>query len=331
MRRIGLAVVLVATFLAVGLSTSSSYGQDPSRPLIAILSPGYPSDAGQTVWMRAFKEALAELGWVDGRSVTFETRYAENRVDRMAAATKEALANKPNVIFTNGGTSMIQAVVQAAGTTAIVVGATGDLVTPGFAKSLAHPGGNVTGMSLLFDDLEVKRLQVLKDAVPGIRRVSVLVNGATVRNSYLEALSPGARSLDLRLDFHRVASPEDVRRSITTLKQSGADALLVQDEPMLARAVRDTAALALTLRLPSISQSARFAESGGLLQYGADVVDVFRRSAGHVDKVLRGVKPGDIPIEQPTKITLIVNLKSAKLLGLAIPQSLLFRADQVIE
>jgi ABC-type uncharacterized transport system substrate-binding protein len=332
MRVIGLAVLaLVVIFLAAGPGASTAYGQDPSLPLIAILDPGAPTHVGQSAWIRGFKEALAELGWVDGRSVKFETRYAENRVDRMATATKEALAHKPNVIFTHGATSMVRAVVQAAGTTPIVVGATGDLVTAGFARSLARPGGNVTGMSLLFDDLEVKRLQVLKDAVPGIRRVSVLVNARTVSNRYVETLGEGARLLELRLEFHRVATQEDIRQAGNVLKQSGAQALLVQDEPMLARAVQDTAALALAARLPSISQSSRFAESGGLLQFGADIVEVFRRSAGHVDKVLRGAKPGDIPIEQPTKITLIVNVKTAKALGLTIPQSVLLRAEQVID
>jgi ABC-type uncharacterized transport system substrate-binding protein len=305
-----------------------AHAQGPSPPLIAILDSGSP--VGQGPWMLAFKQALAELGWVDGRSVRFETRHAGNRLDRMAAAAKEVVTLKPDLIFTHGTSTMIRAVVQAAGTIPIVVGATGDPVAAGFAKSLARPGGNVTGMSLLYGELEQKRLEILKDAVPGIRRVGVLVNAVTA-SRYDEGLLEATRPLDIQLEFQRVATPDEIRRAVTALKKRSADALLVQDEPLLARSVRDIAALALTLRLPSISQSSRFAESGGLLQFGADILDVFRRSAGHVDKILRGAKPGDVPIEQPTKFALIVNLKTAKALGLTIPPSLLLRADQIIE
>jgi putative tryptophan/tyrosine transport system substrate-binding protein len=307
---------------------ATAYAQGPSPPLLAILDSGSP--VGQGPWMLAFKQALAELGWVDGRSVRFETRHAENRLDRMAAAAKEVVTLKPDLIFTHGTSTMIRAVVQAAGTIPIVVGATGDPVAAGFAKSLARPGGNVTGMSLLYGELEQKRLEILKDAVPGIRRVGVLVNAVTA-SRYDEGLLEATRPLDIQLEFQRVATPDEIRRAVTALKRRSADALLVQDEPLLARSVRDIAALALTLRLPSISQSSRFAESGGLLQFGADILDVFRRSAGHVDKILRGAKPGDVPIEQPTKFALIVNLKTAKALGLTIPPSLLARADQVID
>jgi putative ABC transport system substrate-binding protein len=319
---------VIAVLLLLISVTSSAGAQAPSRlPAIAILDPLEP---GQAAWLTSFKQGLAELGWVEGRTVTFEMRYAENRVERMATLARQAVTRKPDVIFTHGPMLMIRAVVEATGSIPIVVGASADLVDAGFAKSLARPGRNVTGMSLLYRELEQKRLETLKNALSKIRRVGVLVNpGASSR--YPEDLRDSARPLDILLHFERVSTAEDIPRALTALKNNGADALLVQDGPLMARSVKNVAASALTQRLPSISQVPQFAESGGLLQYGADLLEMFRESARHVDQILRGARPGDIPIEQPAKFALIVNLRTAKALGVALPRSLLQRADQVIE
>jgi hypothetical protein len=179
-------------------------------------------------------------------------------------------------------------------------------------------------------ELDLKRLETLREAVPKIRRMGALVNPVTA-SRYAEGVTESARALGLQLQIERVSTPGAIRGALNALKEKGADALLVQDEPMLSRSAPDVAALALMLRLPSISQSPRFAESGGLLQLGADILETFRASARHVDKILRGAKPGDLPIEQPTKIDLIVNLKTAKALGLTLPPSVLVGADRVIE
>lgn len=319
---------VVGVLLGVAVTAPGADAQVPSTlPLIAILDTGPPRDLP---WMPGFKQGLAELGWVEGRSVRFETRYAEDRPDRMAALAQEVVTLKPDLIFTHGRAAMIRAVTQATATIPIVVGVSGDLVDAGFVKSLARPGGNVTGMTVLVSELDPKRLEMLKDAVPKIRRVGALINAQTPhRNS--ELLGEGARALGLQLHIERVSTPAEIRGALSALKKNGVDAVFVQDEPMLARSAPDVAALALTLKFPSISQSPGFAESGGLLQFGANIRETFRRSAGHVDRILRGAKPGDLPIEQPTKFELIVNLKTAKVLGLKMAPSVLLRADRVIE
>jgi putative tryptophan/tyrosine transport system substrate-binding protein len=318
-----------AAFLGLILCVPSANAQNSaSRPWIVILETG--SESTRPAWMSSFKQELAQLGWIEGRNVRVDTRYADNQVDRMADLARQVVSLKPDLIFTYGQAAMIRAVTESTATIPIVVGSSGDLVGDGFAKSLARPGGNVTGMTLLFGDLELKRLEILKEAVPKVQRVAVLVT-ATTTSRYVEILREGARRLDIKLQFARVSTPGEVPQAFGEMRKGGVDALLVQDGPMLASSAYDIAALARTFRLPSISQVPRFAESGGLMQYGADILDVFRRSAWHVDKVLRGAKPGDVPIEQPTKFELVINLKTAKALGLTIPQSLLVRADELIQ
>jgi len=248
----------------------------------------------------------------------------------MSDVARRVVTLKPDVIFTHGPTAMIRVVTQATATIPIVVGSGGDLVAAGFAKSIARPGGNVTGMTVLADELESKRLEILKETVPKLQRGTVLV-AATTSPAYMEVLRQAGRRLDINLQFARVSTPKELPQTFREIRDGGGDAVLVQEGPMLASSASDIAALALTSRLPSISQVPRFAEAGGLLQYGADIVDVFRRSASHVDKVLRGTKPADIPIEQPAKFTLIVNLKTARTFGITIPPSVLARADRVIE
>lgn len=199
---------VVGVLLGVAVTAPGADAQVPSTlPLIAILDTGPPRDLP---WMPGFKQGLAELGWVEGRSVRFETRYAEDRPDRMAALAQEVVTLKPDLIFTHGRAAMIRAVTQATATIPIVVGVSGDLVDAGFAKSLARPGGNVTGMTVLVSELDPKRLEMLKDAVPKIRRVGALVNAQTPhRNS--ELLGEGARALGLQLHIERVSTPAEIR------------------------------------------------------------------------------------------------------------------------
>jgi ABC-type uncharacterized transport system substrate-binding protein len=295
-------------------------------PLIAILEPGSATNPGTGI--AAFREALRELGWIEGQTVKFEIRGADFQIDRLLELALELTRLQPSVIYTHSPPAA-RAAKQATTTIPIVIGVAHDLVGDSVVASLARPGGNITGMTILNPELDVKRLELLRAVAPTAGHVGVLVVAGT-RDENLCMLYEAAGTLGVRISRAAVRDPSDLESAVTSLIRDGARALLVQDQPPLSRALQ-LPGLAMQHRLPSISQSPGFAERGGLLQYGADILDLFRRSATQVDKILRGAKPADLPVEQPTKVTLIVNLKTAKALGLTIPQSLLARADQVIE
>jgi putative ABC transport system substrate-binding protein len=301
-------------------------------PLIVVLDPG--SADARNVVLGPFKESLASLGWIDGQSIRLQVRYADNRPDRMLDQAREAVAQKPAIIYTHGSVAMVSQVASATSTIPIVVGVAGDFVGMGLAKTLARPGGNVTGMTMFGAEPDAKRLEILKEAVPTVRKVGVVGGLAAVTaagRQYDATLANSARALGLTFQIVRAATPGDIPAAIAELKRGGAHALLALDGPMIAQSVPEVAALALAQHLPSISQSPGFAEAGGLLQSGADVIEIFRKSARLVDKVLRGANPGELPIEQPTTFALIVNLRTASALGLKMPLSVLARADRIIE
>ena len=331
MRRIGLvllAVMVVSAMIAMATSEPVAHGQTPPRlPLIAILEVGNvsPPSAG----VARFKRALGELGWVEGQTVRIESRYGEWRAARLAAMARELVSLKPDVIYTHSDDGLL-AVTSATTSIPIVVGVANDLLAMGAVKSLAQPGGNVTGMSLEMPELDRKRLEILKEAVPSLSTVAFLFQ-AGIRETWLTGLDDSARRLGIRLQRVAMSNPDEIDAAFGAIVKGGSRAVLVQDVPLFARRAERIAALTLKYRLPAISQMPRFVETGGLLWYGADVPDMFRRSATHVDKILRGAKPGDLPIEQPTKIELVVNLKTAKALGVAVPKAIMVRADRVIE
>jgi putative tryptophan/tyrosine transport system substrate-binding protein len=324
MRLIGLAVVLAVGLMLAPLGA----GAQPKRtvPLIAILEPG--SATSPSGGVAIFREALRELGWVEGQNVKFEIRFGDFQIDRMLEVALELARLQPSVIYTHSPPGA-QAAKRATTTIPIVIGVAHDLVGDGIVASLARPGGNITGMTNLNPELDVKRLELLRAVAPRVGRIGLLVVAGT-RDENLRVLYEAATALGVSISRAAVRDPSDVEDSVTSLIRDGARALFVQDQPPLSRAT-ELPKLALQHRLPSISQSPRFAEWGGLLQYGADILDLFRRSATQVDKILKGAKPADLPVEQPTKITLIVNRKTAKALDLTIPQTLLLRADQVID
>jgi ABC-type uncharacterized transport system substrate-binding protein len=268
------------------------------------------------------------LGWVEGQNVKFEIRFGDFQIDRMLEVAKELAGLQPSVIYTHSPPGA-RAAKQATTTIPIVIGVAHDLVGDGIVASLARPGGNITGMTNLNPELDVKRLELLRAVAPRVGRVGLLVVAGT-RDENLRRLYEAAAALGVSISRAAVRDPSDFEGGVTSLIRDGARALFVQDQPPLSRAP-ELPRLALKHRLPSISQAPRFAELDGLLQYGADIPDLFRRSATQVDKILKGAKPSDLPVEQPTKITLIVNRKTAKALGLTIPQSILLRADQIIE
>jgi putative ABC transport system substrate-binding protein len=313
--------------VSVGISDAAAQAR-AKLPLIAILDPG-PAHSTNP-WLPAFKQALAVLGWAEGRTVAFEARYADHRPDLMAGLAREVIGLKPDIIFTYGSIAMVRIVAEATATIPIVVGVTGEFVASGLAKSLARPGGNVTGMTLMLAEADAKRFEVMRDALPSTRRVGALNEFATT-TAWDEAFAATARTLGLQLKIVRVAAPSKISGAMAMPKEQGADALFMMDGPMLAQAAPEVTALALKLRLPSIAQSPGFADAGGLLQFGPDIVELIRSSARHVDRILRGAKPEDLPIEQPTKFELVVNLNTAKALGLKIPPAVLARADRVVE
>jgi putative ABC transport system substrate-binding protein len=282
-----------------------------------------------------FRQGLDDLGYVEGRNLLIETRHAEGNVERLPALAAELVALQVDVIVTGGGTLGALAAKQATRTLPIVFVAVGDPVTTGVVNSLARPGGNVTGLSSLVGELIGKCLERLKQAVPGVSRVAVLWQpgevGELAERDRLKRAEVAARALGVRLQFVEARGPEDIDRAFSDMARARAAALTVLSSTMLFYQRRRLADLAAKNRLPTVFPVRDYADAGGLMSYGANLPDLFRRAATYVDKILKGAKPGDLPVEQPTKFELVINLKTAKALGLTIPPSLLQRADQVIE
>ncbi len=299
---------------------------------IAFFSPG-ASGAGIPVLplQAACVEALRELGWIEGKNVAFEYRYAENRPDRLPELAAELVHFKVDVIVA-AGTLAPLAAKQATTTIPIVMSAAGDPLGSGLVASLAQPGGNVTGLSLMVPDIGGKRLELLKELLPGISRVAVLWDGANPYPAHVfRETEAAARTLGIEVQSLEVRGPGDFNPVFEAARLQHPDALITVEDPLTADHRKQIVDFAATNRLPAIHGIREFVEVGGLMAYGASLSDLFRRAAGYVDKILRGTKPADLPIQQPTKFELVINIKTAKALGLTVPPSLLARADEVIE
>jgi putative ABC transport system substrate-binding protein len=283
----------------------------------------------------AFRQGLRDLGYVEGRNVVIEYRDAEGKPERLPALAVELVALKVDVIVTGGGTPTALAAKQTTRTLPIVFTSASDPVTDGLVTSLARPGGNVTGSSNLNPELVGKCLEQLKQAVPGVSRVAVLRQpGAAderTEKDMLKAADVAARALRVRLLFVEARGPADFDRAFSNMTRARAGALTAWGSAMFFSERRRLLDLAAKNRLPAVYPQREFVDAGGLMAYGPDLADLFRRAATYVDKILRGAKPGDLPVEQPTKFELVVNLKTAEALGLTIPQSVLGRADEVIQ
>jgi len=276
----------------------SAEAQPGKLPLVAILQPSAASEPQGGVV--SFKEALAQLGWIEGRTVRFETRYGDWQPARMAEAAKDLVGLKPDVLFTNSEPG-VRAAMQATTSIPIVVGAASDLVAMGAVKNLAHPGGNVTGVTHGQPELDRKRLELLTETLRSPTRIAYLFNPDAVGEPALRALDESARRLGVRVLRVGIRTPGEIEGAFASLVNDGAQAVLVQDSALLARHADRVTALAIKHRLPAIGQSPGFAERGGLLQYGADVYELFKRSATHVNKILRGAKPGISPSSSPRR------------------------------
>jgi len=282
----------------------------------------------------AFRHGLRDLGYVEGRNVVIEYRDTEGKFERLPALAAELVALKVDVIVAVVTLEALAA-KQATRTLPIVVAAAADAVGSGLVTSLARPGGNVTGLSILAPELVGKRLEHLKQAVPGVSRVAVLWHpgalGERTEKDMLKGAEVAARALGVRLQVVEARGPEDFDRAFSDMTRARAGALTVSPSPMFGSERRRLVALAAKNRLPAVYTLREYVDAGGLMAYGANGADLFRRAATYVDKILKGAKPADLPVEQPTKFELVINLKTAKALGLTIPQSILVRADEIIQ
>jgi len=290
---------------------------------------GTTAPATWTPWTAAFVQRLRELGWVEGRSVAIEWRWAEGRSERFAEIAAELVRLKVDVIVTSGGG--VPAAKQATSVTPIVFPLAADPLGGGLVANLSRPGGNVTGLSQQAADLAGKRLDILREILPSFRRLAVLAD-VGIPQSVIETqeVQAAARTLGIEVAKLEIRHAEDIAPGLQALK-GGADALYVCTGPLTNTERIRINTLANVARMPTMHGSRGYVEAGGLVSYGPDIADLFRRAAEYVDKILRGAKPADLPVEQPTKFDLIINLTTAKALGLAVPPALLARADEVIE
>ena len=279
--------------------------------------------------LEAFKQGLRELGYTEDKNITFEYRYAEGKEDRLPGLAAELVHLKADVIVVTSDVGA-QAVQQATKTLPIVV-TTGDPITSGLADSLAKPGGNVTGLSVLLADLSGKRVEILRETLPKLTRLATLWNPAEkVAAPVFKETSSAAQALSLQLHSFEVQTPQDIEKAFVDIPKVRANALLVILSPLVTLHSKRIVEMALKQHLPGMYPTRQFAEEGGLMAYGPLIGDLYRRAAAYVDKILKGAKPADLPVEQPMKFEFIINLKAAKQIGLTIPPNVLARADKVI-
>lgn len=308
--------------------------QSKKVPRIGYLTTGSLELPETRAALDAFRQGLRELGYFDGQNIVIEVRAADSKIERLPALASELIGLKVDVIVASNSLSG-RAAQQATTTIPIVVPVMGDPVGDGLVASLARPGGNITGLTFLGPQLVPKRLALLKEVLPSASQVAALWHprayGERTMNDMMKETKAAALTLGLHLRFVAVQGPDELNQAFSTIAAERTDAVMVFPSPMLFTERRRIVNLAGKLRLPLISMGKEFVELGALMSYGADITDFLRRGATYVDKILKGAKPADLPVEQPTKFELFINLKTAKELGIEIPATLLARADEVIE
>ena len=282
--------------------------------------------------LAAFREGLRERGWVEGRDIVIEVRFADGKVDQFPALIAELMRLKVDVLVTSSSATT-WAAKDATRSIPIVMGASANAPEEGLVASLAHPGGNITGMTFIASpEIAGKQLQLLKEVAPAASRVAVLTNPTNRSHAgFLRELKVTARSLGAQLQVLEAQGPDQIDSAFVAMTRERAGALLVLTDSVFIGERRRVVGLAARSRLPALYSQREFAADGGLVSYGPSLPEMFRRAATHVDKILRGAKPGDIPVEQPTKFELVINAKTAKTLGITIPKDVLLRADEVIQ
>ncbi len=289
------------------------------------------AEAPHNPFVEAFRQGLRDLGYVEGKNITIEYRWAEGRLELLPRLAADLVRLKVDVIVT-GGDELILAVRKATTTIPIVMAVSADAVETGLVASLARPGGNLTGLTNLAAELAGKRLELLKEVAPKASRVAVVWNAThSGKRLEMQETQRAARALGVTLQSVEVRGPNDFERAFSAITKGRADALTTLADPLTRAHARPITAFAARRRMPSIFEIKEFVDAGGLMSYGASISDQYRRAAAYVDKILKGAKPADLPVEQPTRFELVINLKTAKALGLKIPQSILIRADQVIQ
>ena len=319
--------VLAAGFSLAPLAAESQQGKGVAR--IGYLSAGSPAASSGRV--ESFRRGLRELGHIEGKNIAIEWRFAEGTPERMRELATELVRLKVDVIVAAGSTAS-RAAKQATSTIPIVMAQVADPVGSGLVAGLARPGGNATGTSTIAPEISGKQLELLKELVPGLARVAIIGTSNNPGNAQtLREAELAAGALGLRLQYLDVLASNDIEVAFRSASKARADAVIVLATPFSFLERRRIAQLAAAGRLPAMYWSSELAEAGGLMSYGVNYIELFRRAATFVDKILKGARPGDLPVERPTKFELVVNLRTARELGLTIPSSLLARADRVIE
>jgi len=328
MKKLVLSSILAA-MLAFLLGVAAEAQQPTKNPRIGYLSGSSPSTSPAR--REAFRQGLRELGYVEGKNIVIEQRYAEGKFDRLPALAAELVRLKVDIIVT-AGPQTTRPAKQATSTIPIVMAQDPDPVGNGFVASLARPGGNITGLATFAPELSGKQLELLKETVPKLSHVAVFgtsINPGNAQN--LREVELAAKAFGVKLQYLDVLSPKDFETAFRAPSKGLADAVLMLPGSVLGLQRAQLADLAVKSRLPAIYPQAEFTEAGGLMYYGTNTPDLFRRAATYVDKILKGAKPADLPVEQPTKFEFIINLKAAKQIGLTVPPNVLARADKVIK
>ena len=316
--------VFLTGFVALG-----GFACAQQMPRIGFLSTNSPSDISAR--LEGFRQGLRETGYIEGQNIAVEYRWAEGKTERLPSLAAQLVNLRVDVIVTHGEAA-IRVLKQATRTIPIVVGVTGDLVVTGHAASLARPGGNITGLVDTSPELSGKRLEILKEIVPKLSRIAVLWNGANpVKRLDFKETVAAAQAMGLKLQSLEVKPPDDFDVKLKTAAAARAAALVVLLDAFVMSNMKTIVYFAASNRLPAMYGATEFVDAGGLISYAANVPDLFRRAATYVDKILKGAKPADLPVEQPTKFELVINLKTAKQIGLTIPPNVLARADRVIK
>ena len=328
MKRIAAGLIVT---LALLLAAPLAAGAQPVGRTVTIGYLGNSSPSLEANLVEAFREGLRQLGYVEGRNLIIKYKWAEGQQERFAVLAAELVRLKPDVILT-AGTPGTLAAKQATQSIPIVTAVAGDPVASGLVSSLAKPGGNVTGLAGLTPELEGKRLELFKEVVPKLSRVAVLLNPANPFTTIAwKGMRSAAEALGVKLQPVEVRGPNDLDRALATIKAARPQGLMLIADRFLLIYRAPIVEFMTKNRLPGMFPFREFAREGGLMAYGPDYTDMYRRAAVYVDKILKGAKPADLPVEQPTKFELVINLKTAKALGLTIPPSVLGRADEIIQ
>ena len=327
MKRRDFMVLAVGSATALPLIVHAQHAPKIAR--IGVLLPGTPESF--SLRTKAFLDGLRELGYIEGRTIEIDWKWGQDRVETLSDLAAELVRSNADVIVT-GGTFAAQALKAATSNIPIVMAIIGDPVAAGLVGNLARPAGNLTGFSIVAPDLGGKRLELLKEIAPGVSSVAVLLNNGNPQSQIeLKEMWSAARAMGLQLYPAEISTEVGLEDAFAAMNKAAVQALVVLTDPILFSQRKRAADLANKNGLPAMYFFPGFVEEGGLMSYGPSDADLFRRSAGYVDRILRGTKPGDLPIEQPTKFELFINLKTARMLGLTIPESFLLRADKVIE